>query len=397
MSHPTVTMVNMAPPIRFPVAEVDGRLVWAADNAIGRERPAGTRCLNCSEPVNLRAGEKNRPHFAHGAACGAPESVLHRTTIRVIGEAIEAAVAAGERYVVSCDCARCLASRDANLARPGGTVDVDRVLADGIRPDLLIRKRSGAPLAVIEVVVTHSPEPEALAVYERHKLPLIAVSPTWDMLPELRHGLRMNIRRTADQPHGYDIGCRFPRHMPGPTQCPVCSTEARRLSVEIATADCYKCRRPFPVLDLIDCTDDELIGIAAGCPEVPSATAVAKQRGVRVALRASRAAGGSYLMHVCPSCNATQGDNFLYGGDQLLTDVTQPSWQMTACAAGHLEMLDEVPWPTHTRVERPRQFVGLVGEPAGHFAPRVPAPTMIRVTRANASAIARKMSGLDKF
>ncbi|HUP69638.1 MAG TPA: competence protein CoiA family protein [Acidimicrobiales bacterium] len=288
--------------IRYPVAVLDGGLVWARELAAADERPEGARCVGCDELVRLRAGAKNRPHFAHlhDEVCVGGETALHQTTVRVLRAAILDAAAAGRPYRVLCACARCLASREADVARQGCAVAVDEVLEGRIRPDLLVRTGSGKPLVVIEVIVTHAPEEDAVELYERLGLPVIRVWPTLAALEQMRSALGQELLRTEERPTGcFGVsGCRFPRHSePGKVACPTCAKPARQISVEITTASCYKCYKPFPVLDLVDCTDEHLFVIAAGCPDLPGVAAVAASRGVRMATRNSNAAGGSYLMH----------------------------------------------------------------------------------------------------
>lgn len=76
--------------VRYPVADQAGELAWATGLAVADTRPSGLACVGCGEPVGLRAGAKNRPHFAHAAdaACSGGETTLHETTIRVLEVAI---------------------------------------------------------------------------------------------------------------------------------------------------------------------------------------------------------------------------------------------------------------------------------------------------------------------
>ena len=53
------------PPVRYPVATLDGELVWAADLSTVEIRPKELTCVGFDDMVRLRAGAKNRPHFAH--------------------------------------------------------------------------------------------------------------------------------------------------------------------------------------------------------------------------------------------------------------------------------------------------------------------------------------------
>ena len=252
---------------------------------------------------------------------------------------------------------------------------VDQVLENGIRPDLLVLANERR-LAVIEVIVTHAPEDTALDVYERLGLPVVRVWPTWESLPDMRFGLGAELAKNWRRTVGcFNVSgaCRFPRHRTsGTVPCPTCSSPARQLSVEVSHLKCYgrPCGRQVPVLDFIDCTDEDLMLLAAGTPEIPDVKAIAAQRGVVVEWKHSKTAGGSYLMHLCPFCKRPQGDNFLYGNDDGVTDVDLAAWPMTLCKNGHLISGTEMRWPTSSQPERPTRAAGLVGEPAHLFRPQ---------------------------
>ncbi len=388
--------------VRYPVADAGGQLVWATDLAANAARPTDLICVGCAEPVRLRAGTRNRPHFAHvaDATCPGGETALHKTTIRVLQAAILDASAATRPYPVRCICDRCMAERDADLGRPGCTVVVDQVLEDGIRPDLLVCAASGQRLAVIEVIVTHAPEDAAVAVFDRLGLPAIRVWPTWDTLAEMRAGLRAELAKSITRTTGCFLvtgSCRFPRHLrAGPAPCPTCRKPARQLSVELARAECWTCHRQLPILDIVDCTDNDLTLIAAGCPEIPGAKAIGAALGVLLDTKYSKAAGGSYLMHLCTHCKRIQGDNFIYAHDGAVTDTSIPATAMTLCENGHLVRGDQRPWPKGSTVKRPWGAVGLVGERAHLFTRRSRVDASFTIaTPGNTRQMIRRRVGLD--
>lgn len=384
--------------VQYPVADRAGELVWADRLADDRERPDDLTCVSCAAPVRLRAGERNRPHFAHHHvdACTAPETVLHATTMRVLHDGILAAAAAQRRYPLDVSCERCGIEAEGNLARHANcTIDLDRVFENAIRPDLLVRSADGRPRYVIEVVVTHAPESPALATYAAHGLPVVVVWPTWETLPAIRDGLTAAARR-----HGttglFDVigGCRSSRHhQPGTPPCQQCGQPSRAVSVEVATAECYRCHRGVRVLDVVDCSDDTLELIAAGCPDLRDVKRVASDRGVTLTYARSQAAGGSYLMHHC-QCGAKQGDNFLYASD-VPTDTTEAGRSGRVCARGHWSFDRKVNWLAGAKVTRPLPAVGLVGEPGEVFQPRDRAGVSVQFVDAqDIRAMTRRMLGL---
>lgn len=391
--------------ILIPVADQAGSLVWASDLALDGERPMDLTCLGCRGALLLRAGERNRSHFAHRNAdtCTAGETALHAATCRVLAEAISSAARESTPFPITSNCRTCRASRTGNLAPPGVVLRLDRVLTNGIRPDLLARV-DGRDLYVIEVVVTHAPEPAALDLYASRDLSVVVVRPTWDNLEEFRTGLHP--RLLADQPGQqgrYETvsRCRFPRHTdPGEVPCGTCNRPARRLTAEASTAPCWRdgCRESVRVLDLYDHTDGHPQLVAASCPDLPAVKELAATLEVTVAWRQSRQAGGTYLMHLCGGCGSTQGDNFVYAEGGASPDLSAPVQHVTICPTGHLERSGARRWPTGSnaaRVVRPGSLghvVGLVGDPPGLFDQQ-PAVRVQQVNPRNTGDIVRQMMG----
>ena len=153
---------------RPPTGEGDGFEVGLEELEVTGQRPSDLSCIGCDEPVLLRSGDKNRPHFAHraGSGCSAGESALHRAAILVLSEGIVGAAQAGREFPMPISCSFCDVNRQGNLARDRGLmVTVDRQLSNGIRPDLLIASDEGKPRYIIEVVVTHAPEEAATSPF----------------------------------------------------------------------------------------------------------------------------------------------------------------------------------------------------------------------------------------
>ena len=107
-------------------------------------------------------------------------------------------------------------------------------------------------------------------------------------------------------------------------------------------------------------------------------------------------------MHVCGSCGATSGDNFLYGGlgGTTCTPVlSEPVWHMVVCETGHWTKLGESSWPPGFAPTRPASAVGLVGEPAAIFRLATCGPNVrvTQITEANLGAMARRMVGTYRW
>lgn len=365
--------------LKVPVADNDGELLWV-DDAIGLDEvPGGLTCVGCAAPLVWRHGDHKRPHFAHTAhnGCGS-ETALHRIAIEVISHAIIESSASGTRFQLEVPCDGCRTVKAGNLAKHKGlTIDRDRVLADRIRPDILLRDSSGMPLVAIEVIVSHAPEPASLALYERLGLPLVSVWPRWDDLEQLREGFPVNRHVTpialafTGYAGLYDVAnyrCSSPRHFheTEPVECTLCASETISFAVEVATAQCYKCRAPARILDLVQRIPAGLRIIAASCSTLSGVEPVAKRFGVGLRDTYSATAGRTYLAHHCPRGHML-GDNYIYDSEGAL-DATRSVQHMTVCANGHwLDDGGPRRWPSDVRARRVKHAVGLAGGTVGLF------------------------------
>ena len=389
--------------VRFPVADHGGKLVWAVDAADADTRPQGLCCVGCGDEVMLRAGARNRPHFAHrgGGSCGAGETALHRTACRVLADSILAAARDRRRFPLEVACEPCQAVKVGNLAmRHDCTVVCDQVFEDLIRPDLLIRSADGTPRTVIEVVVTHAPDEPALGLYQRLGLPVVLVWPTWESLELLRTGLTDDDRRSRHNPDGlFDVTnypCPLPRHRrePVPETCPECAGVVLHLSVEVAASSCWSCKAPVSILAIVEHRDGGLRIIAAGCDDLIGVPEVAKAAGVNLRVGNSKAAGGPYLANHCRRGHI-QGDNFVYSTEGEV-DAAGTVQHMAVCAAGHWTPVGPPrSWPAGSRAERVSPVVGHVGNPARLFGPGGDSDdelvTVRDVSGLSPAAIARRM------
>jgi hypothetical protein len=303
-------MTSRAPSnISYPVADLDGRLVWAADLAHDQLRPEGLACVGCGARLLLRAGERNAAHFAHYDAtqCTSPETALHRAAKRIIADSINSSRRQEWRYAAGWQCGLCKAARHTNLAAAsvGGAV-LERNLGP-VQPDIAILDTAGRPRLAVEVVVTHPPEPETLAWYLDNNIGVLVVEPTWEAIKELREGF------TATAAH--TMPCTSWRHPLDPTdeQCD-CGRPVRSLRVELAHgSDCWRCKREVPAVDVIESFPDRTSRALRASD--PSLAGIAKQvKSMRVGLRDdfSKTENRHYLMHHCPHCGAKAGDYFQY-------------------------------------------------------------------------------------
>jgi hypothetical protein len=383
--------------ITYPVAQREGSLVWAEDLAVAGDRPPDLTCVACQEAVLLRAGSQRRPHFAHRLAvnCSAGETVLHATAIRVLSDAVSAAIVAELPYPIHTWCEICDSAGVGDLAKHRGAhLEINKALSPVVRPDLTMVDSTGKPRYVIEVIVTHAPEEAALSAIKQAELPVICVWPTWDTIHHLRNGLSEEGRRTPGSNTGFhrviDGPCshpRHPRHRVGP--CANCGDESRAVGVELGSLDCYRCQRPMPVLDVIDFDGQHLHTITASASSLVGVQDIARELGVLLRMTSSKTAGTAYLMHHCPSCEAKSGDFFVYGPGYVDTSVQRRTYRV--CPKGHWDHVETRAWPEGPAPHRVGSSTGSWGTDEDEDDDDEPLVRVVDTTRLSPGQVARMM------
>lgn len=330
--------------------------------------------------MSLRLGTKRRPHFAHrpGAECIAGETALHIMGIRAIADGLLRQAARHEPYLMAIVCDFCSAGRMADLARDHAlTVDENRALSAEARPDILVRGSNREPSFVVEVVVTHEPEKPALDAFRAQGLPVIVVKPTWETIEGLRDGLEALIPHDGLGPQGTVgllSGCRLPRHLSEADEqlcaCSRCGAEARVLTLEVSMTSCYRCLHRARVLDVHIRRHGVREMITASASELRGIATIAREMGVRLDHRYSKAAGTKYWMNVC-ACGASLGDNFVYDGfssrEEYEPDLATPVRHYEFCRSGHWKLLFDRPWVLPATAGRRFGARGVCGDSAGLF------------------------------
>jgi len=383
MSQGDAWLACMAQDIQYPVADLEGDLVWAADLSSSLGRPSGLVCVGCGEPMIARLGTKRRPHFGHrpGSTCSGGETALHRTAIRTIEHGILEAASEGRPYPLVVHCDWCSAERQGDLARERNlTIDVDRSLAPGLRPDVVAKGTDGSALYCIEVIVTHVPEPVALAAYEELDVPVFSVRPTWEGLEAIRLGFDKLKPWTELAPSlagsiEMIAGCRFPRHFTEKDEltatCPECPADARIVVAGVSTGLCWSktCDRPTRALDIYARINGVATLVAAGASDLKGVETIGPENGVRLERRYSSTAGTSYLANIC-ECGKILGDMFVYGGlgsDEYVSSMTDPASRYIVCRNGHWTVIRRQILQAGANVSRGWHTSGLTGSASGLF------------------------------
>jgi len=268
-------------------------------------------CIACGERMVLRRGEIKRPYFAHyteNPTCK-PETVLHMMAKDIIKAGLDTAIKMKYEYPFTWHCPICDQEHKGNLALSPREVKTE-VSLDGVRPDILVSSTNGKPLVAIEVVVTHSPEQEAIDAYKQLKLPVLLVEPGWEDLKHLSSGL--------GPVEAWRAPCRAKR-------CPKCGRILRHLSISSVEAyPCKKCGKRIRVI------------WPGGCEPYPeesrSKSMIAPASMVGVKLKWLKQPGFNhwYAYHICPYCGHPSSDVPIYTYDLNMAMENYPQPDRTA-------------------------------------------------------------------
>ena len=165
---------------------VDGRPRRVSDFAAlpPRRRPRPS-CPLCGRRLTLKLGRVRRHHAAHApndlCAATAPETALHIDTKLYLAAQLDSAAASDRTLVIRQRCEgtpleACDSVRDASWVENWDEVVVEAgVRAEArLRPDILLR-RNGAPIAALEVLVSHRVPDEKAAALDSADVPWIEI------------------------------------------------------------------------------------------------------------------------------------------------------------------------------------------------------------------------------
>ena len=122
-------------------------------------------CPSCKAGlVAKNQGTKKQHHFAHTADSKACEGWLHATAKYLLAQRIQDALDNAEPLPLAWECGKCRCRHEGNLLKKVSAVYLETpIKGAGIRPDISLEMGGTPPFTLIEVVVSHSPEP---SVYE---------------------------------------------------------------------------------------------------------------------------------------------------------------------------------------------------------------------------------------
>ena len=157
--------------VRYPFAATNDGQVEAIEDA---RRGGAYTCLGCGAAMVARRGAVRVAHFAHKPpteTCGDPDRGLHEVAKALIVQGFTAALEAGGEYLAGFGCEDCGQDVSGNVALAGRTIAAERSVVEGTRSDVVIDRGEKPPL-IVEVVVSHDPEPATLDRYQQAGVPV---------------------------------------------------------------------------------------------------------------------------------------------------------------------------------------------------------------------------------
>ena len=262
------------------------------------------KCPECGKILSLNIskipeGQKyhRRNHFSHPK--GSPdnkcsESFLHKLFKERVATYIQKQITDGvTELTFTWECNECSNRHSGNLLRKAKSVCLEYTL-DNCRPDIVLLDNDGKAVIVIEVVVTHSPEPEVLEYYKRKGIGC----------------LQFNVSDYNDCEHIEDKLSRPDSVNLCPT--PICKKCGQKMNIAkmfIVDSCCWKCKRNMKIA-MIDMDNHGLISSPNKFTE--EEVRLANENGVFLTMNYSRQIKKSYLANTCKHCKAYIGEFFIH-------------------------------------------------------------------------------------
>ncbi len=277
--------------------DTSGCRVKAADAIRG----SGFFCLVCESQLTLRKSGNTgkgakRPHFAHRASepnCS-PETALHFSFKHLLGEKIAKHLADQKPLPIRWQCIYCDEEHIGDLLKKIKSVKVEYNLTV-CQPDIALFDSEGNVFAVVEIVVTHKPNEQAIKFYSENNIILVQVNLSSDSDLE-------NLEQKISNPDLVGT-CFNPK-------CKTCGQHQQKTRMMVIEAPCRKCGTAMKVAIVHGAKlRDSHIG-----PDKFSKgqIQIAESKGVVIAKNYSETVGHNYLANTCLRCKAFIGKHYLF-------------------------------------------------------------------------------------
>jgi hypothetical protein len=162
------------------------------------------------------------------------------------------------------------------------------------RPDLALLDREGRAIAVIEVVLTHPPEPTILEYYQQNRIAVVIYTLQSERDIERLDGEIL-------EPTHVNL-CTNPK-------CERCGGRMLKKQLLVINAKCWKCHQPMNVAALH--SRSGYIGVGDFSD---SDIQLANQNGCFLKYQYSHVVAEKYIANTCPNCRKFIGNHYLLFG-----------------------------------------------------------------------------------
>ena len=228
--------------IKIPYAERSGELVHISTFDKGGLKP-DCLCLVCKKPLVARVGKVRVPHFAHPPdvqPCN-PETVLHQLGKRFLVARIEKALQEQQPFKISWRCEECGEFKHTrNVLKGIRSCALERQFGS-VRPDVALLTEHDEAAAVFEIIVSHAPEPEALAFYKGKNIRVwqIVLETVEDAERLAQPGVALSVTSADDY-------CPLPLLPACPD--PACRAHGEKMTfryLRVVRVPCWDCQQPM--------------------------------------------------------------------------------------------------------------------------------------------------------
>lgn len=249
---------------------------------------------------NTRKGAKS-PHFAHRTLTPncTPETALHYSFKNLLASKIEEHIKTSTPLPISWNCKYCGIQHIGNLLKKITAVKVEQNLAV-CQPDIALIDQDNKVFAVIEVIVTHKPEENAVNFYNDNNIILIQINLTSDKDID-------DLESKVSRPDQVST-CYNPK-------CKTCGQFQQKKVMTIIDGPCWKCGSTMKVATISSSTGG-LVRDSSNNLRPSDFTdeeiKFAKAKGVLLKTQYSKTVNEKYVANSCNKCCAFAGDFYLF-------------------------------------------------------------------------------------
>lgn len=277
--------------------DINGNLVKIED----AQKEEKYVCPECGAELSMiiskkKEGEKyyRRPHFAHKGTSDnhCSESFLHRFFKESVIAFLQDKINKHEDFPFEWECNQCGEKHKGNLLKKAVKVQGEYDLKT-CQPDIALFDENNKLIIVIEIVVTHKPEPEVLAFYKEKKVACIQIN-VEDFIDCSKIGEKIAHPSIVSE-------CVNP-------SCPKCHKPMKNVQLKILKIPCWNCGHEMKIALLESKNGQRILDPSDFTKEERE---LAQRHGVRIEYKYSKTCKSSYWANTCEFCGKIKGKYFL--------------------------------------------------------------------------------------